>query len=109
MRGRSRWVALWTAVASAVISPCFLLFKDFRLDYAGLHWMPLRLGVLIRYGEGPHMSSFALLPFSLAAAWYGLRRQRRAPLAASALLAALVVANNFYGATETGWVHACWT
>src|ERR1700741_2450122 len=32
---RSRWVGLWAAVASAVVSPCFLLFKEFRIDYAG--------------------------------------------------------------------------
>jgi hypothetical protein len=70
-----------------------------RIDYAGLHWMPLRLGVLVRYGEGPHMSAFALLPFSLAAAWYGLRRNHPLQLAASAVIAALVVAHNFYGAT----------
>jgi len=95
----SRWVALWTAVASALVSPAFLLFRDFRIDYAALHWMPLRLGVLVRFGEGPHMSALALLPFSLAAAWRGLRRNHPAQLAAAALLAALVVAHNFYGAT----------
>ena len=86
---RSRWVALWAAVASAMISPSFLLFKDFRIDYQGIYYMPFRLGVLIRYGEGPHMSAWALLPFSLAAAWIrlaprpsraacALRRHRRA-------------------------------
>lgn len=95
----SRWAGLWVAVASAIVSPAFLLFKDFRIDYAGLHWMPLRLGVLIRYGEGPHMSAFALLPFSLAAAWYGLRRNHPIQLAVSAVIAAMVVAHNFYGAT----------
>jgi len=95
----SRWAALWAALASAVVSPAFLLFKDFRIDYAGLDWMPLRLGVLIRYGEGPHMSALALLPFSLAAAWRGLRRGHPAQLAAAAIFAALVVAHNFYGAT----------
>ena len=97
---RSRWVALWVALASAVVSPAFLLFKDFRIDYAGLHWMPLRLGVLIRYGEGPHMSAFALLPFALAAAWHGLRRNHPGQLAVSAVCAAFLVANNFYGATS---------
>ena len=95
----SRWIALWTAVASAVVSPAFLLFKDFRIDYAGVQFMPVRLGALIRYGEGPHMSAFALLPFALAAAWRGLRRDHRPELAISAVFAALTVAHNFYGAT----------
>ncbi|MEO8596125.1 MAG: hypothetical protein ABI759_22590 [Candidatus Solibacter sp.] len=96
---RSRWVALWVAAASATISPCFLLFKDQRIDSQGVHWMPLRLGVLVRYGEGPHMSAWALLPFALAAAWYGLRRGHPGRLALSGVMSALVVANNFYGAT----------
>jgi hypothetical protein len=95
----SRFPAIWAAVASATISPAFLFLEHFRQDYQGLYWMPIRLGVLIRYGEGPHMSAFALLPLSLAAAWYGLRRRHPAHLAASAFLAALVVSNNFYGAT----------
>lgn len=96
---RSRWVALWAAGATAVVSPAFLLFENFRNDYWGVYYMPVRLGALIRYGEGPHISALALLPLSLAAAWFGLRRGRPGMLAASALAAALVVSNNFYGAT----------
>ena len=45
---QSRWVAWWAALASVLVSPSFLLFKDFRIDYAGMFWMPLRLGVLVR-------------------------------------------------------------
>ena len=96
---RSRWVAIWAALASALVSPSFLFFKDFRVDYQGVNFMPIRLGVLIRYGEGPHMSAFALLPFALAAAWNGLRRNRIGLLAAAGILSAAVVSNNFYGAT----------
>jgi hypothetical protein len=96
---RSRWVALWAGAATAVVSPGFLFFYSFLLDYGNLHWMPLRLGVLVRYGEGPHMSSLALLAPALAAAWYGLRRQYPRHLAGAAILSAAVVAHNFYGAT----------
>jgi hypothetical protein len=96
---RSRWIALWAAAASAMVSPSFLFFRDFRVDYAGVHFMPIRLGVLVRYGEGPHMSAFALLPFALAAAWNGLRRGHPALLALTGVFSAAVVANNFYGAT----------
>jgi hypothetical protein len=95
----SRWLAFWAAVASALVSPCFLLFHNFLIDYGTIYWMPLRLGVLIRYGEGPHMSSFAVLPFALAGAWYGLRRSNPGRLAGAAIASALVVAHNFYGAT----------
>src|SRR5215467_9857815 len=96
---RSRWIAIWAALASALVSPSFLFFKDFRVDYQGVNFMPIRLGVLIRYGEGPHMSAFALLPFALAAAWNGLRRNRIGLLAAAGIMSAAVVSNNFYGAT----------
>jgi hypothetical protein len=96
---RSRWMALWAAAASAAVSPSFLFFKDFRVDYAGVHFMPIRLGVLVRYGEGPHMSAFALLPFALAAAWNGVRRGHPGLLALTGVFGAAVVSNNFYGAT----------
>jgi hypothetical protein len=95
----SRWTAAWTAIAAAVVSPGFLLFPDIGLGYAGLYYMPIRLGVLIRYGEGPHMSAFALLPFALAAAWKGVRRGHPGRLAIAAVFAAAVVSHNFYGAT----------
>lgn len=96
---RSRLAALWTALAAALLSPSFLLFREWRSGYAGFHFMPLRLGVLIRYGEGPHMSAFALLPLALAAAWHGLRRGHPGRLAIAAIVSALVVSHNFYGAT----------
>src|SRR5207249_10704524 len=58
------WLA---AAASAVLSPIFLFVRDWRID----SWMhhPTRLGVLVRYGEGPHMSAFALIPIALAASY----------------------------------------
>lgn len=96
---RSRLWAALAAVASTIISPSFLFLENFRADYAGERWMPVRLGVLTRYGEGPHSSALALLPFALAAGYFGLRRGRGGMLALSALMAALVVSNNFYGAT----------
>jgi hypothetical protein len=48
------------------------------------------------------MSALAILPFVFAAAWWGLRRGHPTQLALSALAAALVVSNNFYGATALG-------
>jgi hypothetical protein len=96
---RSRGAAIWTAVASALVSPGFLFIRQLRLDAQGVYYMPVRLGVLIRYGEGPHMSAFALLPLALAAAWIGLRRGHPGRLALAGIFSALVVSNNFYGAT----------
>ena len=93
-RRKSAWLA---AIASAVASPCFLFLPDLRVDSYIL--TPQRLGVLLRYGEGPHMTALAILPFAMAASYRALVAWRPVALAAAALLCALVVSNNFYGAT----------
>jgi hypothetical protein len=93
----SRGVAWLTAGATALGSPAFLLLRQMRLDSA--HWTPCRLWVLVRYGEGPHISSLSLLPFALAFTWLALERRRPAFLAAAGVFSALVALNNFYGAT----------
>ncbi len=95
----SRGLAWLGAVASAFISPTYLFFHDIRLDAAAEYSLPMRLNVLVRYGEGPHMTAFAWLPFALAAAWVALPGRRPAALGLAALFSALVVSNNFYGAT----------
>ncbi len=95
----SRWWAWAAALLSAIVSPSFLFLDYFREGYREVEYMPVRYGVLVRYGEGPHMSALAILGFMLAAAWFGLRRGRPAMLVISALLCAMSVLNNFYGAT----------
>jgi hypothetical protein len=94
---RSRGAAWLAAAASALVSPAFLLIPPVRLD--SQHLAPWRLWVLLRWGEGPHISSLALLPFALAFAWLALQRRRPAALAAAGVCSALVALNNFYGAT----------
>ena len=95
----SRGAGWLGAAAVSLLSPAYLFMPDVRKDAGLVHFAPDRLNVLVRYGEGPHMSALALLPFALAAAWIGLRDSRPAALAISALCCALVVSNNFYGAT----------
>jgi hypothetical protein len=51
------------------------------------------------YGEGPHMSALAWLPFALVFAFRALVRFRPIALALAAVGCAMVVSNNFYGAT----------
>jgi hypothetical protein len=94
---RSRGAAWLAAAASALISPAFLFIRQMRWD--SQHLAPSRLWVLLRYGEGPHISSLALLPFALAFAWLALQKRRPAALAAAAVCSALVALTNFYGAT----------
>jgi hypothetical protein len=96
---RSRPAAAGSALASLLISPGYLLLPAFWDDVSKYYWLPNRLNALMRWGEGPHMSAWALLPWTLGAAWFGLRRGRSAWMAASAILCAWVVSTNFYGAT----------
>jgi hypothetical protein len=94
----SRGAAWLGAAAAALMPPSFLFMKNFRDDAWSL--APLRLGVLVKYGEGPHISSVALLPVALAFAWLALDRHSRASLALAAVFCAAVVSHNFYGATS---------
>ena len=94
---RSRGAAWLAAAASALVSPAFLFIRPIRMDAQYL--APWRLWVLLRYGEGPHISSLALLPFALAFAWLALEKRRSAALAAAAVCSAVVALTNFYGAT----------
>jgi hypothetical protein len=89
--------ASWLAAAStALLSPVLLFLPAWRAD-SWLH-SPARLGVLVRYGEGPHMTALALLPIALAASFLAMRDRRLSAIALAAICCALVVSNNFYGA-----------
>jgi len=102
-------IAGWLAAfCAATLTPCFLFLKDMRLD--ANPYMPQRLNVLVRYGEGPHMSAFALLPLGLAFGWRGIRAGQSKWLVGSALVFALVVSNNLYGAAALALFFpiACW-
>jgi hypothetical protein len=94
---RSRGAAWMGAAGAALTSPAFLILKTLRVDSP--HWMPQRLHVLEQYGEGPHMTALALVPFALAFTWIALEGRRWSALACAAIFSAAVVANNFYGAT----------
>ena len=94
---KSRGCAYLAAISTSLMSPIFLFMPRFRHDAPLLH--PQRLGVLIRYGEGPHMSALALIPIALAFTWLALEKPRLWAIAAAGVFSAGVVSNNFYGAT----------
>jgi len=93
----SRRAACLSAAATALLSPSFLFLTNIRHDSAW--WVPQRLHVLMTLGEGPHISALSVLPAALAATFLALRKWNPGALAAAAALCALVVANNFYGAS----------
>ena len=92
----SRALSWLSALATALMSPSFLFLTPIRND----SWMllPARLGVLAKYGEGPHMTALALIPIALAFAWLALDSWRPAATALAGVFCAAVVSNNFYGA-----------
>jgi len=94
---RKRWSALLVAIATMLVSPAFLFLKDMRND--SMSHMPQRLWALMRYGEGPHITSLAWVGFALAFSWLALERWRPIPIVLAAISCAMVVSNNFYGAT----------
>src|SRR5258708_4527638 len=98
--GRSRAAGWCAALASLVLSPALAIFKEVRVDSA--QHMPEHLNVVVKWGEVAHTSSFAVLLFALAAAWPALRGGRPRLIAAAALLCAMTVSFNFYGATALG-------
>jgi hypothetical protein len=94
---KSRACAWLGAVATSLMSPMFLFISRYREDAWQLQ--PQRLGVLVKYGEGPHMSALALIPIALAFTWLALEKRLPWAIAAAALFSAGVAANNFYGAS----------
>ena len=93
----SRARALLAALATLLISPAQLLVADLR--QSNPYWIPMRLEVLTHYGEGPHISALCLLPAALGGHVCCINEARPIGVAAAAVLCALTVANNFYGAT----------
>ena len=94
---RSRSSGLLAAIATMLVSPAFLFMKEMRYD--SMNHMPQRLWALMRYGEGPHVTSLAWIGFALAFGWLALERWRPVCIVLAAISCAMVVSNNFYGAT----------
>ena len=101
---RSRGAAWLGAAATALMSPSLLFLRYMRLDSGPL--VPVRLGVLIKYGEGPHMTALALIPIALAFTWRALEKRRPGSVVLAAIFCAAVVSNNFYGATALTMFYA---
>ncbi len=93
----SRGAAWLAAVSIALTSPSFLLLPDIRDD--SLFHVPQRLHALMTYGEGPHISSLAMLPIAWLGAWKRFQGGGARWLCLSAVGIALTVTINFYGLT----------
>ena len=65
---RNRWWALAAALAYTFFSPLYYLVHTIDLD-RGNAFLPWRLQVLVKYGEGPHNAGLTLIPLALVALW----------------------------------------
>jgi hypothetical protein len=97
---KSRWYSFWAGWIYSIFSPCLWLMPSIHLD-AG--WFGLRrFQVLVPYGEGPHITSLALLPLALLSLdvalskrtplWYVLAAASMAGVALSNWLGAFALA-----------------
>ena len=93
----SRWGSFWAAWIYSILSPSLFLMPSVRADLGGLFGLR-RFQALLPYGEGPHITSMALLPIALLG--LDLALSKRTPLRCTfaAVAIAAVVLSNWLGA-----------
>ena len=90
---RSRGWALAVALAYTFYSPLYYFVPAIDRD-RGIAYLPWRLQVLMKYGEGPHNLGLTLIPLALVSVWRaGVGKGFRSLFAAALLLAAVALTN----------------
>jgi hypothetical protein len=105
--GASRGAAFLAGLAYSLFSPSALLMPDVARDVGGWFYCR-RLQVLTVYGEGPHVTSMALLPLVILALQHALERRTRRSFALAALAIATLFLTNVPGTMATGLAVFCW-
>ncbi len=96
----ARAMAWGAAVITTLVSPSFHALELIRIDALSVYSAPQRLSALVRWGEGPHISALCVIPLALAVSYWAITRRNPAIFSTAAVLCALVVSNNFYGAVS---------
>ena len=99
----SVWLSLLLGFAYTTASPVYGLFEKIDGD-RGLYYLPWRILVLMKYGEGPHVSGLTLLPLILVTLRWGLSRHDWPSLFAMAIALAVAPLINWlcaFGLTIT--------
>jgi hypothetical protein len=97
---RRRWWALTVAVAYTLFCPTYGLIHAIFTD-KGLFYLPWRLQVLVKYGEGPHTAGLMLMPLALMAAWKAATEPKFMRIFVAALLLAAIALSNWLAAFAT--------
>ncbi|HXB69609.1 MAG TPA: hypothetical protein VNY05_15265 [Candidatus Acidoferrales bacterium] len=103
----NRAAAFSAGLLYSLISPSCLLVKEVRFDAGG--WFgPRRLGTLVIYGEGPHLTSLLWLPLAIGLLHVALQKRRPAYYVMAALAIAAVALSNWLGAVALAMAIAAY-
>lgn len=91
--GSAGW-ALLLSLCYSIGSPVYGLFEKIDGD-RGLYYLPWRIIVLMKYGEGPHVSGVTLLPLILVVLRWGVARTGMPALFAMAVAFAIAPLMNW--------------
>lgn len=94
---RSPGWAFCVGLAYVCFSPLYGLINAIDTD-RGLFYLPWRLQVLMKYGEGPHNAALTLLPLAWLALWRAATSRTVASLIIGAIALAAVTVMNWIGA-----------
>jgi hypothetical protein len=92
----SRWASFWAGWIYSIISPCLFLMPVARMEMGGL-FAPRRFHILTVYGEGPHITSLALLPAALLSLDLALSKRNPVWYVVAALSMAAIALTNWLG------------
>lgn len=105
--GARRGAAFLAALIYSLFSPSALFQPEVAKDMGG--WFNCRrLQVLTVYGEGPHVTSLAILPLVILTFHYALESRTARSFAFAALAIAALFLTNVPGTMATGLAVFCW-
>ena len=62
--------------------------------------LPARLGVMVKYGDGPHIMALSMIPIALTCTWHALQSFRPLWIALASIACAAVLSTDLSGATS---------
>ncbi|HTX39419.1 MAG TPA: hypothetical protein VME43_30585 [Bryobacteraceae bacterium] len=95
--GAGRVTAWLAGLGYSLLSPSCWLIRVVRAD-AGGWFAPRRLGTLVKYGEGPHLTALLFLPLAVGMVHVALEKRRPIYYVGASLAVAAVVLSNWIGA-----------
>lgn len=99
---RSRRWALFAALLYTFLSIGYSIFPAVQADQ-GFTYVPWRVQVMVKYGEGPHNAGLMLLPLALIACWRAACGRRFWQIALAGAALALVTLTNWVAAVALSW------